>query len=247
MRARIEHRPNLQKALTNTGWLFGDKILRMGVGLFVGAWIARHLGPTDYGALGYALALVAIFQTAATLGLDNISIRDMSRPGSQPEVILGTLSRLRVGSAIIAGLCASITILLPESHESGRATALLLVCCLPFYAVDIIDLRFQSRLESRYTVLAKGTAFIVGAILKIFLLITGAPLTAFALAILFEVSIGGLALGYAYKLKRIDANWEWNRTLAVKMLAEGFPIFLAGIALTLYTHNLRRHHGFPHP
>lgn len=44
---RIEHRPNLVKIVDNVGWLFFDKFLRMGVGLFVGVWIARYLGPNS--------------------------------------------------------------------------------------------------------------------------------------------------------------------------------------------------------
>ena len=33
---RIAHRPQLVKIVDNIGWLFFDKILRMGVGLLVG-------------------------------------------------------------------------------------------------------------------------------------------------------------------------------------------------------------------
>ena len=40
LRSKVENRPNLQKALSNTGWLFFDKFLRIGVGLFVGVWVA---------------------------------------------------------------------------------------------------------------------------------------------------------------------------------------------------------------
>jgi hypothetical protein len=35
IRRRIAHRPNLVKIVDNVGWLFIDKLLRMGVGLFV--------------------------------------------------------------------------------------------------------------------------------------------------------------------------------------------------------------------
>ena len=56
-RVRIEHRLNLQKILVNIGWLFGDKILRMGVGLLVGGWVARYLGPEQFGLMSYAMAL----------------------------------------------------------------------------------------------------------------------------------------------------------------------------------------------
>jgi PST family polysaccharide transporter len=46
---RISHRQNLVKIINNIGWLFFDKILRMGVGLFVGVWVARYLGPENFG------------------------------------------------------------------------------------------------------------------------------------------------------------------------------------------------------
>ncbi|EMJ38124.1 hypothetical protein LEP1GSC079_0094, partial [Leptospira interrogans str. FPW1039] len=41
--------PNLKDILHNSGWLFFDKIFRMGMGMFLGVWIARYLGPDSYG------------------------------------------------------------------------------------------------------------------------------------------------------------------------------------------------------
>ena len=45
IRHRLEGRQNLQNIISNTGWLFADRILRMVVGMFVGVWLARYLGP----------------------------------------------------------------------------------------------------------------------------------------------------------------------------------------------------------
>jgi O-antigen/teichoic acid export membrane protein len=69
IRRRIEHRPNLLKIFDNIGWLFFDKILRMGVGLVVGVWIARYLGPKQFGLLSFATAFVGLFGAIAGLGL----------------------------------------------------------------------------------------------------------------------------------------------------------------------------------
>ena len=76
---RIAHRPNLVKIVDNIGWLFFDKILRMGVGLFVGVWIARYLGPEQFGLLSFAIAFVGLFGAIATLGLQGIVVRDIVR------------------------------------------------------------------------------------------------------------------------------------------------------------------------
>lgn len=48
MKAKLKSLKNHQgfmKYAKNTSWLFAEKILRMVVGLFVGVWVARYLGP----------------------------------------------------------------------------------------------------------------------------------------------------------------------------------------------------------
>ena len=55
------------KYFKNTSWLFGEKILRMVVGLFVGVWIARYLGPEQFGTFSYAQSFVGLFSAIATL------------------------------------------------------------------------------------------------------------------------------------------------------------------------------------
>lgn len=41
----------LRKVIGNTGWLVSDRFLRLGVGFFVGAWVARYLSPERFGLL----------------------------------------------------------------------------------------------------------------------------------------------------------------------------------------------------
>ncbi len=48
--------PGLRKIIGNMGWLFVDRFVRMGMGLFVGVWVARYLGPDQFGSLNFALA-----------------------------------------------------------------------------------------------------------------------------------------------------------------------------------------------
>lgn len=56
------------KYFKNTSWLFAEKVLRLVAGLFVGVWIARYLGPEQFGLLSYSQAFVALFSVIATLG-----------------------------------------------------------------------------------------------------------------------------------------------------------------------------------
>ncbi|MCS7232463.1 MAG: oligosaccharide flippase family protein [Elusimicrobiota bacterium] len=77
LRDLINNRPTLQRVLDNIGWLTFDKIFRLGVGLFVMGWIARYLGPEQFGLWNYAIAFTSLFTAFATLGLDGIVVREI--------------------------------------------------------------------------------------------------------------------------------------------------------------------------
>ncbi len=78
IKEKVEGRHELQKAIGNTGWLFADNILRMGVGLLVSVWVTRYLGPEQFGALSYATAFVFVFSSISMLGLDWIVVRNIA-------------------------------------------------------------------------------------------------------------------------------------------------------------------------
>ncbi len=74
IKARLEGRSRLQKVIGNAGWLLTDQLVRMGVGLFLSVWVARYLGPSQFGNYSYAVAFVSLFSILATLGLDGIVV-----------------------------------------------------------------------------------------------------------------------------------------------------------------------------
>ena len=73
----LQNHQGFMKYFKNTSWLFGEKILRMVVGLFVGIWVARYLGPEQFGLFSYSQSFVGLFIAIATLGLDGIVVREL--------------------------------------------------------------------------------------------------------------------------------------------------------------------------
>jgi O-antigen/teichoic acid export membrane protein len=77
-RKKVDGRHNLQRLIPNTGWLLFDKILRLGVGLFVSVWTVRSLGAVSnivlnllliprYGGLGAAIATTISYALSAVI------------------------------------------------------------------------------------------------------------------------------------------------------------------------------------
>ena len=56
------------KNVANAGWIIGCKIVQALLGLVISMLTARYLGPSQFGVINYAAALVAFVAPVAKLG-----------------------------------------------------------------------------------------------------------------------------------------------------------------------------------
>lgn len=236
---KINHLKNhteFRKILGNTGWLFADRILRMGIGLFVMVWVARYLGVEQYGALNYASAFVALFDTISTLGLPALVIRTITESPEERDKILGTTFWLQLGGGIVTLILTVLTIFLVKPNDTLMISLVAILGSMGiFKSFDTIDLWFQSQVQSKYTVLAKNTAFIILAIVKVILINLNASLIAFAWATLAEFIVGAIGLIIAYQYQGYSLKlWRWSSALAKKLLKESWPLIFAGFTVMIY-------------
>jgi PST family polysaccharide transporter len=228
--------PGLRKAIESISWLMVDRVVRLGMGLFVGVWVARYLGPTRYGSLNFAVALVSLFTSANTLGMDGIIVREVvGNPASTYE-ILGTAFTLRsVGGFLAAGTSIAVLFLI----QPGDRQALLLVSIysltLIFQAFDTIDCFFQSQVQSKLTVWAKNSAFLVFAAIRVTLIWLKEPLWMFVAAMSGEAALGaaGLLLSYRMTGGKIS-RWRKSRERAIELLRQSWPLIFSGLAIMIY-------------
>jgi len=232
----MERHPNLFRILGNTGWLFFDKILRMGVGLLVIIWMARYLGPEQYGLFSYACAFTVLFSAIATLGLDGIVIRNIVRDDSYKEATLGAAFALKLvgGAAALLLSVGSIVLLRPGETLTHWLVGITAAGML-FQAFDTIDFWFQSQVQSKYVVYARSVAFTFVAIIKIVLILMKAPLIAFAWAGLAEVAIASIGLVLVYQARGHNIRaWTATLTQGRNLLRDSWPLILSGIMIMIY-------------
>lgn len=233
--ARLQRQAGLLAIVHNTGWLFADKALRMGLGVLVGAWLARYLGPSQFGEISYILSFVAFFGALAQLGLDGVAVRDMARnEGDSPE-ILGTVLRLRLFAGF-ASWGLAILIMKVLRPTDGQALLLIMIAgaALVLQAADTVDLWFQSKVQSKRTIVSKTSAYLVASSLKIFLIVTKSPLVAFMFVSVAELAISAAILWWSYRQYPAERRWRWQNKRAFMLLREGVPYLLAGLAVMIY-------------
>ena len=64
--------------------------------LLVGIWVARYLGPKEFGVFNYASSFMAFFSVLTTLGLDGIVVRELVKDSNKSNTILGSSFGLKL-------------------------------------------------------------------------------------------------------------------------------------------------------
>jgi len=219
----------------NSSWLMADRFIRLATGFLIGSWVARYLGPQQYGEIAYVIAYIAIFQAIASLGLDNIIVRDIAVNQSMAGEILATSMSLRFVVGIICWLIAVSGVILADGALStGAILTILIGSSLFFQAADIFDLWFQSQSQSRRTVYAKLVAHILSNAVKVWLIYISASLYYFGAVIALDAMLSAIGMYVAYRLYPSAFQWQKNISLGMRMLKESWPFLLSGILVMIY-------------
>lgn len=232
----LKHHQGFMKYFKNTSWLFFEKMLRMFVGLFVGIWVTRYLGPERFGLFSYAQSLVGLFAAIATLGLDGIVVRELVKDESRANDLIGTAFYLKLIGAILTLLVLVIATQFTSNDRYTNSLVFIIASATIFQSFNVVDMYFQSKVLSKYVVFSNIISLFISSIVKITLILINAPLVVFAWAILFDSIV--LALGFIYfflkysisEIKKI----KFNKTIAISLLKDSWPLILSGVVISIY-------------
>jgi PST family polysaccharide transporter len=219
--------------LRNVGWLFGDHLLTFAGGLLVSVWLARTLGPANYGIYTYAIALFAIASSFAHFGLQGVSIKELVET-EHVEKSIGTIALLKAFGAILGVLGIHLYLGLTEVDGIKywlSAIMSLAVLSVPFTTLDNY---FDSVVESKYRIISRKTAFVARSLGIVAYIIIGGPLYVLITIAASEFLLASILVTYLYWRKggRIDLGVDWGKVK--ELLSQSWPLIISSLGAILY-------------
>ena len=209
----------------------------MGLGVVLTIWMARSLGPSQFGLFNYAAAFVALFSPFASIGIDSILVRDLLRESDRARMMsMGTAFVMRfVGGWIAVCLALAVNFIVRPGDSMSLLLVTLAAIGLVAQSADVIDFWFQSRLQSRIVVIARGVSFLLLALTRVGFLVGHFPLVYFAAAALVELVLSAIGLFLAFRRsgERI-LQWKYSWARTVEFLRDGWPLAFAMFAILIY-------------
>lgn len=237
LRSLVSTYQRLAKYLNNSYWMMGERVASLGLVLVATVFVARYLGPEDFGALSYAKSIGALFAVAGHMGLHGLVVREIVKYPEARAETLGTAAALK-----LLGMSAGYLVLLlyALAYEGPGTTEFYLVAivglALLLRPLDVIDFWFQAFVQARYVAIARVSSHLVATAFNLGLVFIGAGLMFFATAQVLQAVVAGLVLLLFFRLKaglRIS-EWRFSFERARKLLSQGWMIYLGSIFAVVY-------------
>jgi O-antigen/teichoic acid export membrane protein len=232
---KIGNSTGLLRILNNSGWLFFERIFRMGAAFLVAIWLIRYLGPEAFGKYSYAASFVGLLTVFAGLGLDSIVVRNLVGREEERGAILGTALAIRLAAAIVTYALTVTLVYLVNDDRLIRLMVIVIAGQLVTTPFLVIDHWFQSQVQSKYVVWVKSFSTVIILAARVSFILLEFPVVYFAGVLLAENIIVAIGLVVVYRLRNTDkTRWQVRATLAREMLADSWPLIVTGLSVSIY-------------
>ena len=220
--------------LQNACWLTAGKLVQLLINFLVGIWLARYLGPGEYGLLSYGAAYTGAVTCLCNLGIPSILVKELTDAPEQEGEILGTALVLQG----ISSLVWMVVILWIAYQAEGKNPAVMGIVGLSslgmlLRTLDNFRFWFQARQKCYVTSAAAVLACTAAGLYKILLLWQRKTVVWFAFSTGVEYACLGLLLLRMYWKNRgcpLTCSLERGKQL----LRQSCYFILPGLMVAVY-------------
>ncbi len=224
------------KVINNAMWIIVCRVIQSVLTLIISMLTARYLGPSNYGIINYAAAIVAFAIPIMQLGFRNTLVQEFVKKPDQEGTVLGTALGLNVMSSLlcIVGVTAFVSI----ANRGERDT--IIVCALYslnllFQALEMTQYWFQAKLFSKYTAVVSLCAYVLVSAYRIYLLIAQKSVYWFAISHALDFMIIAVSLLIIYG-KIGTQRLSFSFKTAKDMLSTSKHYIVSSMMVTIFGH-----------
>ncbi|HFK7186319.1 TPA: flippase [Serratia odorifera] len=227
----------MKAIVANALWLMLERVSLSLSGIFVSIYVARYLGPAQFGTLNYLLATIAIVVPLAQLGADSVIFNRLARRQVSGIRLMMASRRLRRRLFLLVALPLLVWSQFGQPPAQRLMTLLLLVSAY-FSVQDVYKIYYDARLRSKRNTLINNLALLLSIGMRLALVSAALPLAWFALPYIVSSAL-------PYGVRRLLFHRELHQLSQVALrpsrrydrylLRVGMPLAFASLSIVIYT------------
>lgn len=223
----------LKKYSRSTLWMIIEKVIRLSFNLIIGIWIARHLGPSDYGIFNFAIAVSTLLLPIINFGLQGVLVKELYQKPQNKESILGTAIYFKALLAVTVFVLILISLKKDLANNIEEEVVLLTCISILFHPFLSIETWYESQVKVKKIVIYKSIFFILASIIKVVLILNEGTISAFAIVYSIEAFLIALALVLVYCYD-YGLSFNFRKTTLRNLISKSWLLVLSSLSAVIY-------------
>ncbi|NPA41724.1 MAG: flippase [Aquificae bacterium] len=218
----------------NIAWYLLPKLINISIGTYTLILIANYLGAYEFGKLSYVLAVVSIITPIASLGVDNVLVREFVVNVHKGEVFFSAFL-LRLIFSIVAFILFCIYFLLYD-YNNYILIAIVVSFSIIFEAVNIGRFYLQAIQAPKLSEGAETLSLLITNLLRVIgVLIKKDTLYFASLYSIQKIALFILTLIFIFFFKKMNIKGlRFSFPLTKKILSSAVFLILSHISMIIY-------------
>ena len=224
-----------KKTKYNFSWLVFDKFARASLNFLLFIFLARYLGPQEFGILNYLLALVFLFTSLSSLGINpvltNILIKNKRKTNNS---IISNSYILRFFSSLFGYLIFILFIIYLHGKNVYLSYSIIIGLSIIVKSYEVLFSYFESKSLSKYIVISQTISLVIVFSLIVFFLYLEFDIKYIYYCFLIDSLITLFLINIFFFKKERNFLFNLDFRKIYKIIHKSFPVLLSIISIVIY-------------
>ena len=225
---------NKKKFKINLSWLLFDKLFRASANIFLTVFLARHLGPDNFGILNYLLAILFLFVSISSLGVNPVLVNEIvkKRRNSMPSLINSYYLRFLI--SLISYFLFLLIIYILNNNIIYHNYSLILGVIIILKSCEVLFSFFEAKSFSKYIVISQSVGFFISASMILFIVINAIDNIYIYYALVLDLVIVFILINVFYFINFKNHFYKFNFIIIKRLISKSLPVLISTLSILLY-------------
>ncbi len=223
-----------KKFKINLSWLLFDKLFRASANIFLTIFLARNLGPDNFGILNYLLAILFLFISISSLGVNPVLINKIVKNKKNNINSLINAYYLRFITSIICYLIFLLIINHLNKNIIYLNYSLIIGLIIILKSCEVLFSYFEAKSLLKYIVISQSFGFFISALVILYSVINGLDNIYIYYALVLDLIIVFILINIFYFFNFNDQFYNFDFFIIKDLILKSLPVLISSLSIILY-------------
>ncbi len=222
-----------KKIVRNSSFLIISRVATKIISFFVLLYIARYLGPTDFGKYSFAFAFIYFFSFIPDLGIHQILVREAAKDQEVMDKLIGNATVVITLLSVLAFFLCSLVVSFTDYSSSTKHAVYIASFGLLATSVSGFGIVYEVKLRMDYSLLFNVTSRLFLLISVLYLVQYNPNLDLFIIVTVVADFINNILMTIFSK-RFVRPKFAIEYDLIKKIMLEALPIAVSTVFVMIY-------------